>query len=399
MKKVNAYVGTWGSDIQGSENLGVHQVGGIHVFTVDDNEEFILLENVCPQVNAGIIAISENKQFLYCVNERKDLGGVYGNGGGICSFEIDKHTGRLQLISEVSSMGAYPCYIVTEPKGNYVFAVNHGHHDDVVTKLGRDENGKIASLQVFDDGSLVMYRIKEDGSLSECTDARVYQVGSINPRTQKSAHPHSVAVDPTGKFVLVADKGADKIFVYKIDTTHHLLIDWMEIKTTLGKGPRHMAFHPNLALLYINGEIDSTVDCYYYDFEEKVMWRKQSLKTIPQPYVPKDPTDHFANNETADIRVHPSGKFLYVSNRGHNSIARFYLNELGEIAFSGYTYTEGEIPRAINFNDSVDKLVAVNQRTGNLVPFNIDNASGELIKSSEEIMLHNPVCIEFICFE
>lgn len=390
------YIGTWGSDIQGNENAQQASEGGIKSYGIGVNDTFDFLSNVSPEVNAGIIYIARDKHFLYAVNERKDINGSYGNGGGVCAYGINQEDGTLEFINEVSSIGAYPCYITADAENRCVFIVNHGNHDDVVTKARCNEHGIYETYKMYDDGSIAMFFIGEDGSVGECCDVKIFHGNSVDRQFQSSPHPHSVCVDPSNKFVVVADKGCDKIIVYHIDYQRGKMEEVVCYDTLPGTGPRHIAFHPYLKIMYVNSEISSTVNAFEYDFEIGKIELIDTIKTIPKSYRPLDPSDHFASNSPADIRVHNTGKFLYVSNRGHNSIASYRLDDQGRMTLINFTFTNGEVPRAINFNVDEDKIYAVNQRSGNIVRFNLDEKSGNLDLEDFELKLNNPVCIQFL---
>lgn len=392
-----AYIGTWGQDLQGGNEQGQQAAeGGIKTFRIKEDRTFDFIANVSPEVNAGIIHVSSDRRFLYATNERKDLNGQYGNGGGVCAYRINQEDGNLDFINEVSSVGAYPCYIIADHKNRYAFVSNHGNHDDVVTKVERNSKGEFEAVRVYDDGSIAMFPIHPDGSLGKCCDIKVLSGSSALERFQWSPHPHSVWIDPTNSFLISGDKGSDKIRVYRIDYENGKLNEVSVFDVLPGTGPRHIAFHPNLNIMYVNSEINSTVNAFEFDFNTGEMTLIDTIRTIPDSYVPSDLLDPFANNQTADLRVHHSGKYLYVSNRGHNSIASFKIDEGGKLQLIEYTSSIGQIPRAINFDLKGDHLYAVNQRTGNIVQYLVNENTGELSPTGYELSLSNPVCLQFV---
>lgn len=282
-------------------------------------------------MNAGIVCTSHDKRFIYTVDERKDLGSRRGAGGGVYSFAIEQDTGSLRLINKTESMGAYPCFITTDATGSYVFVCNHGNHTDVVTRVVVRE-GKFEVLAQYDDGTVAMFPVREDGGLGEVRDVQILTGSSFNPTYQASPHPHSINVDPTSKFVIVCDKGADKIIVYRIDYENGRLVPNSppHISTDAGYGPRHLVFHPSLNYVFICNETNSSVSSYAFDHHSGTLTFINNLATIPADYVPKNPSDPFASNYPADIQVHPSGGFVCVSNRGDNSIAEC-VNDLRQL--------------------------------------------------------------------
>lgn len=386
-----AYIGTWGADLHGGDGEKSAE-GGIKTFRASAGQ-FEQIATISPDVNAGIICVSSDKKYLYATDERKDWGGIQGNGGGVCAYKIE-NDGTLTFLNEVSSAGAYPCYIAIDAANKFVFICNHGNHEDVVTRAVKMESGGYRAERVFDEGSVAMFPVLADGKLGECCDVKVLQGSSVIEWYQWTAHPHSVKVDPSNKFLVSPDKGSDRIRVYRIDYVHGKLEEVHSEKAEPGSGPRHVAFHPSLPLMYVNGEQNSTVHSYRFDEETGALRPIDRAKTIPPDYAPANPNDHFAKNETADIRVHKSGKFLYVSNRGHNSIAPYMLDDAGNMTPLEFTPSGGEVPRAIQFNASGDLLYALNQRSGNVVEFSVDDENGALLATGYEIRLSNPVCME-----
>jgi 6-phosphogluconolactonase len=395
-EKQIAYVGAWGADIQGNKNHDSGD-GGIKTYTVSENGAMELIDKVTPQVNAGSMSVSSDGCFLYATDEQKDFGGVHGNGGGVYAYRIDRQTGKLTLLNEVSSAGAYPCYIIADSKRRYAFVSNHGNHEEVITKSVRTECGTYIAKRVFDEGSIAMFPLREDGSLGDCCDLKVLEGGSVLDWFQWTAHPHSVQLDPEENFLFVGDKGSDLIQVYRIDYERGRLEGVWEQQTQKGSGPRHIVFHPALPVLYCNSEQNNTVHAYRFDKETGRLEWLDSAFTVPAHYAPSHTGDTFDHNQTADIRIHKTGMFLYVSNRGHNSIVSFVLDNEGKMTLAGIVPSGGEIPRAMNFDITGNTLYVVNQRTGNIVKFSVDyQTAGIPIQTDYEIRLKNPVSLQFL---
>lgn len=394
-KKELAFIGAWGADLQGVNNPEAGD-GGIKVYAINEQGEAELSDKVTPQVNAGSISVSSSGAYLYATDERKDLGGVHGNGGGICAYKINSNTGELTFLNEVSSAGAYPCYITVDSKSRYAFASNHGNHEEVITKSVRTANGTYVAKRFFDEGSIAMFPILPDGSLGECCELKALEGNSILPLFQWTSHPHSVCLDPTEKFLLCGDKGCDLIRVFKIDYANGKLTAVWEQETERGSGPRHLVFHPTLPVVYCNSEQNHTVHAYLFDFETGRMAHSDRAVTVPDEYTPsEDTTDIFAKNQTADICLHKSGQYLYVSNRGHNSVATYRLDEEGKMTLIGIYPSGGEIPRSMNFDKTGDSLYVVNQRTGNIAKFTVEGESGALAFTGISINVDNPASIQF----
>jgi 6-phosphogluconolactonase len=390
-----AYIGAWGADIQGVNNSGEGD-GGIKTYSFTENGLMELIDETTPQVNAGSMSVSADGCFLYAANERKDLGDVHGNGGGVCAYSIDRLTGKLKFLNEVSSAGAYPCYIAVDRKRIYAFVSNHGNHEEVITKSVRTERGTYTAKKVFDEGSIAMFPLREDGILGECCDLAILEGSSVLDWFQWTAHPHSVQFDSEQKFLFSGDKGSDLIRVYRIDYERGRLEGVWEERTEKGSGPRHIVFHPVLPVLYCNSEQDNTVHAYSFDRETGRMEWLDMAVTVPENYTPSNTGDTFDHNQTADIRIHKSGTFLYVSNRGHNSIAAFSLDNEGAMTPVTIVPSGGEIPRAMNFDITGNALYAVNQRTGNIVKFIVDDHTGIPCQAGYEIRLPNPVSLQFM---
>ncbi|MDR0562880.1 MAG: lactonase family protein [Spirochaetaceae bacterium] len=390
-----AYVGAWGADIQGVTNPGEGD-GGVKVYTIAENGAMELRDQATPQVNAGCISISADGRFLYAADERKDFGGVYGNGGGVCAYRIDRRTGKLSFINEVSSAGAYPCYITVDRNRRYAFVSNHGNHEEATTQGVRTERGTYIAKRMFDEGSIAVFPLSEDGSLKECCELKVLEGNSVLDFFQWTAHPHSVFLDNAEQFLFTADKGSDLIRVYRIDYDRGRLEEAWEQRTQKGSAPRHLVFHPVLPVLYCNSEQNNTVHAYRFERETGKLEHMDSAVTVPEHYAPSNTGDTFDRNQTADIRIHKSGQFLYVSNRGHNSVAVFTLNDRGNMTRAGIVPSGGEIPRAMNFDIPGNALYVANQRTGNIVQFVVDDRTGLPRQTGYEIKLKNPVSLQFL---
>lgn len=393
MKQI-AYVGAWGADIQG-QTKPKDGNGGVAAFEITQDNKSIFINQDAFHVNAGGLCVSADGKYVYTTDERKDLGGYHGNGGGVCAFKV-KENGAVEYINEVSSAGAYPAYCTVDSKNRYVFAVNHGNHEEVVTRSVRSEDGTFSAQRVYDEGSLGMFPIRKDGSIMSCCELITFQGRSVLEWYQWTSHPHSVMLDPTEKYLLVGDKGCDIIRVYEVDYERGRLKEVYSALTPAGSGARHLAFHPVLPILYCNGEQDNSVMVYGFETSNGQLRLLQHIPTLPETYVSKDdPLDPFARSQTADIRVHKSGKYLYVTNRGDDSIACYKVDKVGLLTLMEIIPCGGKIPRAMNIDMSGDVLYVVNQRTGNIAQFFIDLDTGKLIKTGHDILVSNPVNIQF----
>jgi 6-phosphogluconolactonase len=287
-------------------------------------------------------------------------------GPGISAFAVDPGTGALTAINRRPALGTSPCYVSVDPQGRYVLLANYG------------------------DGTLVVFPILPDGSLGEATD-RVQHVGfGPDQRRQQGPHAHSVRFDPAGDFVLACDLGIDRVLVYRLDPERGTLRphDPPSVATPPGGGPRHLSFHPSGRFAYVNNEITSALSVFAYDPARGVLQELQTISTLP--------AGADVHNSTAQVMVHPSGRFVYVSNRGHDSIALFAVdNASGTVTAIGHQPTLGKTPRNFNIVPAGDLLYAANQGSGTVVAFRVDPASGGLTPIGQVATAPAPVCIVF----
>ncbi|MCA9102806.1 MAG: lactonase family protein [Planctomycetales bacterium] len=318
-------------------------------------------------VNPSFLAIHPSEKMLYAVGEVDVMDGK--KTGGVSGFSIDDHTGELTLINQQSSGGGGPCHLVVDATGTNVLVANYG------------------------GGSVACLPINKDGELSEATTFIQHEGSSVNPTRQEGPHAHSINCDPTNHFALVADLGLDKVFVYRFNPRAHTLVpnDPPSVSVPAGGGPRHFAFHPNGRFGYTNNEITLTVTAFEWDDRHGTLTPIQTITTLPEGE-PDDP-----GNSTAEVRVHPNGRFLYVSNRGHDTIAIFSIDEAtGRLTPIGHESTRGAIPRNFNIDPTGRYLIAANQDSGNVVAFKIDASTGQLTPTGSEIKAPRPVCIRFL---
>ncbi|HFK6199154.1 lactonase family protein [Listeria monocytogenes] len=388
------FVGAWGADIQGVNNPESGE-GGIKVYLKNSGSAVTFNSKTTPEINVGSMSVTKDGRNIYATDERKDLGGIHGNGGGIVAYEVTDD-GQLIFLNEVSSAGAYPCYITSDTKRRYVFTANHGNHEEVITKSVKTADGTFIAKRFFDEGSIAMFPILPDGQIGECCELIALEGESVLPLFQWTSHPHSVVLDPSEKYLLCGDKGCDLIRVFEIDYVNGKLISVWTLETEKGSGPRHIVFHPTLPVFYCNSEQNNTIHAYSFDNKDGSIHHLDRAVTVADNYQAKDdPSDIFAHNQTADIKTHKSGKYLYVSNRGDDSIAIYQIDQVGKIELIEIMSSGGEIPRAINFDSSGDNLYVVNQRTGNIAVFKIDEETGKIVDTGEGFEINNPVAIQF----
>ncbi len=310
--------------------------------------------------NPSFLALHPSRQFLYAVGESG------GKGGTVTAFAIDANSGDLKMLNQESSKGSGPCHISLDKQGKNAFVANYG-------------GGSIACLPIGDDGKL-----------AEATSAIQHKGSSVDPGRQKEPHAHSINPDPANKFVFAADLGLDKVLVYRFDSAKGKLTpnDPPAAVVAAGSGPRHFAFHPSGKFAYVINEILQTVTAFSYDADKGVLTEVQTISTLKAPH---------KGNSTAEVVVHPSGKFLYGSNRGHNSIAIFKIDqETGKLTAVGHQGKTIKTPRNFAVDPTGQLLLVANQDGGSISVFRIDQKTGELDLVGEPVAVANPVCIRFL---
>ncbi|MEO1998084.1 MAG: lactonase family protein [Planctomycetaceae bacterium] len=314
--------------------------------------------------NPSFLAIHPNRRFLYAVNEVGQFRGAAS--GAVSAFAIDAKTGDLRFLNQQPSGGAAPCHLVVNRKGRNVLVANY-------------TGGSVASLP-----------ISEDGRLAPAVTFLQHTGSSVLAR-QKGPHAHSINLDDQNRFAVVADLGLDQVLVYKFDAATGKLVANTPpgIRMTAGAGPRHFDFHPNHRFAYVINEIDLTITAFAYDARRGVLKPLQTVRTLP---VGTDNT-----GSTADVQVHRSGRFLYGSNRGHDSIVVFAIDQkTGRLTYVEHESTGGRTPRNFGLDPSGRFLLAANQSTDSIVVFRIDPATGALSATGHQVDVPSPVCIQMI---
>ncbi len=308
--------------------------------------------------NPSFLALHPNGQYLYAVNEQGEP------GGGVSALGIDPQSGALSLINEQPSHGTLPCHLSIDATGRWLFVANYG------------------------SGSLAVYPIQDGGSLGEASDVIQHEGHGPDQGRQEGPHAHAIYVTPDNRYVLACDLGIDKVMIYRLDREQGKLLPHGEAVLQPGAGPRHLDFHPNGKYVYVINELDSTLAVFAYDAEAGRLSALQTLSTLPEDYTgPKS---------AAEIMVHPSGRFIYASNRGQsNSIAIFAVEETsGKLALVGHVSSQGQNPRHFTIDPSGKYLLAANQDSDSIVTFALDLGTGHLSElSSTEIPW--PVCLKF----
>ncbi|MEZ5945121.1 MAG: lactonase family protein [Planctomycetaceae bacterium] len=317
--------------------------------------------------NPSFVAFDPQHHFLYAVNEVNDFPGAKPTkrgDGGVSAFRIDSATGKLTPLNSQLTRGGAPCHVSVDATGRNVLVANYG-------------GGSVSVLPVNDDGSL-----KETSSFVQ------HEGSSVDPGRQEGPHAHSVNLSLDNKFAFVADLGLDQVLVYRFDAKNGTITpnDPPHASVKPGGGPRHFAFHPSGKFAYTNNEMTLVETAFKYDAAAGTLTPFQYISTIPDDAVRKGAS-------TAETLVHPSGKFLYVSNRGHGSIAAFTIADDGSLTRIGNYSSGGKVPRNFGIDPTGKFLVAANQDNGVIEVLRIDQETGVLTETGHRINVPNPVCI------
>ena len=355
------FVGTY------TENLGFvdGKAKGIYTCWFDpDSGEMENANRIEGIENPSYLAVHPDGKHLYAVNELAEFRGI--KGGSVSALEIDPSTGGLKLLNQQPTYGEAPCNV----------------------KL--DLTGRFAMVANYTGGNVAIYPIQTDGSLGKASDTVQHTGKGVDLNRQEGPHAHSITPDPTNAFALACDLGLDKVFVYRLDLDKGKLIPNAVPYATLhpGAGPRHLDFHPNGKYVYVINELDATLTAFTWDAQAGVLSELQTVSTLPVGVTgPKS---------CADIHVHPSGKYLYGSNRGHDSLVIFAINEVsGKLTYIGHESTQGKTPRGFTIDPSGAFLLAANQDSNSVIVFQVDPQSGKLKPAGKKFEIPTPVCLKF----
>jgi 6-phosphogluconolactonase len=314
--------------------------------------------------NPSFLAVHPNQRFLYAVNEVSRYEGK--DAGSVSAFAIDRATGTLTLLNRVSSRGGGACHLSLDRSGKWLFVANYG------------------------GGSVAAFPVHDDGTLGEASAFFQHEGKSVNAARQSGPHAHETVVSPDNRFVLAADLGLDKVFTYRLDPAKGGLAPGEPPFATIapGSGPRHLAFRPDGKFVYVLKEMLSAVVAFRYDAGGGTLAELQTLSTLPEGFS--------GDNSGAELATHPSGKFLYASNRGDDSVAIFRVDATkGTLTSAGRVSTQGKTPRGFAIDPSGRFLVAGNQNSGTVVVFRIDQQTGGLTPTGTVLQLGSPVNVVF----
>jgi 6-phosphogluconolactonase len=314
----------------------------------------------------SFLAIHPSHKFLYAVGEIDNFEGKK-NSGGVSAFSLDPKTGDLTLLNQQSSKGAGPCHIVLDKAGKHALVANYSGGSACVLPI--DSKGKLGSFSCF---------VQHTGS-------------SKDKSRQEAPHAHSINLDTANRFAFVADLGLDKVVIYRYDPDQGTLEknEPRFAQVAPSSGPRHFAFHPNGKFAYVINEMKNTVTAFSYDPETGALKTIQTVPTLPKNFKGK--------SSTAEVVVHPSGKFLYGSNRGHNSLAIFAIDpKTGKLTPRGHQAENIKTPRNFAIDPTGTYLLSANQDSGSVIVFRIDQETGDLTPTGTVVDVPFPVCVRMM---
>lgn len=312
--------------------------------------------------NPTFLALDPSKRFLYAANEVGDFDAR--KTGGVTGYKIDPATGTLTLINRVSSEGAGPCHLVVDSSARNVLVAN------------------------YTGGSVAVLPITGEGVLRPASCFIQHQGSSVNKQRQEAPHAHGIAIDARNHVALVADLGLDKVLAYGFEPQVGRLNVWAPPFASVapGAGPRHLTFDPQGKFLFVINEMGSTITSFKYNIKEGHLRELQTISTLPEGFT--------GSSSTAEIEFHPSGRFLYGSNRGHDSIAVFSHAD-GKLRLVQHVPTGGKTPRNFAIDPTGQWIVAGNQTSDLVTVFKVDATSGKLTATGQELAVGAPVCVVY----
>jgi 6-phosphogluconolactonase len=351
------YVGTYTE--KGSE--------GVYVFNFNlKTGALSKLHTVKDVVQPSYLTVNKSRNYLYAVNELVEYEGK--KSGSVSAFAIDQKTGNLTFLNKQPSLGDAPCHISVSDNEKFVLVANY---------LG---------------GNVSVYPIETGGKLGVSVDLEQHTGFGANKERQESAHAHSINLDSKNRFAIACDLGADKVFNYKFnDKTGELVLNPAQnfYQPKAGSGPRHFAFHQNGKFAFLINELDCTITSLAFDSENGVLKEIQTVPTLPKSFT--------SPNTCADIHISPNGKFVYGSNRGHDSIVVYKIDEkTGELKFVQHQSTGGKTPRNFTIAPNGKFLLAANQNSDSINVFRVNEKSGKLTATAISATISTPVCLKLI---
>lgn len=358
-KEMLLYIGTY-------TNSGKSEGIYVQKFNLETGQ-LTPLHTVKNVVEPSFLAIDKSRKFLYAVNETVEFEGQ--KSGAVSAFAIDQKTGNLQFLNQQPSLGGAPCHISVSDNEKFVLVANY---------LG---------------GNVAVLPIEKDGKIGASVELAQHTGFGLNKDRQEAAHAHSIILAINNRFAFAADLGVDKIFIYAFDDkTGKLILNHTQpfYQTKAGAGPRHFTFHKTGKIAFVINELDLTISSLAFDEKLGTLREIQTVPTLPTGI-------SGVSNSCADIHISPNGKFLYGSNRGHNSIVSFKIDESsGKLEYIEHTSTQGKKPRNFAIDPTGKFLLVANQESDSIVVFRIDEKTGKLQPTGNTAQVPVPVCLKFM---
>jgi 6-phosphogluconolactonase len=336
---------------------------GIYLYRFNLSSGELVRLSVTEAVDPSFLALSPNRRFLYAVNELEEFAGK--KSGALSAFSVNQQTGELTFLNQQPSLGGAPCYVTVDKTGRFVLVAN------------------------YFGGNFAVLPVRSEGILGAATDLKQGAGSSINTERQEGPHAHCIVLDHSNRFAYGCDLGTDKIMVFRFDSRRGKLIAskkaWVQLKP--GAGPRHLTFHSGGKYAYVINELHATITAFTRDRTSGNLNEVQTVPTLPP--------DFTAANTSADIHISPDGRFLYCSNRGHDSIAAFKVDPRnGTVTFIAHESTGGKTPRNFAIDPTGAFLLVANQKSDNIVVFRRDLRTGRLSATGNVAEVPSPVCLK-----
>jgi 6-phosphogluconolactonase len=338
--------------------------GAIHAYQLDlDTGKLKPFHRTTGVENPFYLAVSPNQKYLYSIHA-KNFGGKEHEQ--VAAYELTGGAGELKLLNRQSALGSAACYLDIDSTGKSVLVAN------------------------YSTGSVAAFPVKADGSLGGAAAFQQHAGSSVDPERQKGPHAHCIVVSPDNRFAFAADLGLDQVLAYRLDTAKAKLTPNRQlfVRTPPGGGPRHLTFHPTGKRLYIINELSNSVTAFDYDTDSGILIEKQTIATLPKDFAGK--------SYCADLKITPNGRFLYGTNRGHDSIAAYRISEDGRLTLIGIEPSLGKGPQNLAITPDGKLLLCANLPGNNVALFRIDAKSGALMAIGQPASVPSPSCIRIL---
>jgi 6-phosphogluconolactonase len=336
--------------------------GAIHAYRLEpDAGQLKPVHRTTDIEHPFFMAVSPDGRFLYAIHAPGKFGGE--SHEQVAAYQIVGRTGRLKLLNRQSALGSAACYLDVDASGKTVVVANYS-------------TGSVASLPVH-----------KDGSLDKASSFIQHEGSSVNPARQQGPHAHCIIVSPDNRFVYSADLGLDQVLGYRLEATTAKLSPNQPpfTKTSPGTGPRHLTFHPNGQWVYVINELHNSVTMFDYDSEPGTLTERETISTLPDGF---DGTSH-----CADLKITPNGRFLYGTNRGHDSVAAYRIGDAGRLTLLKIEPSLGKGPQNLAITPGGELLLCANMPGNNVVVFRIDPRTGDLTPIGRPVSMPGPSCI------